>query len=46
MMLPQLYKMYKTRRAHDISLGFLALYGTGTLLLFIYLYYEGATVAW
>ena len=46
MMVPQLYKLWKTKRAQDLSLIFLFLYLTGTLLLFIYLYFEGATVAW
>jgi uncharacterized protein with PQ loop repeat len=46
MMVPQLYKLYKTRKAQDLSLIFLLLYLIGTLLLFLYLYWEGATVAW
>ncbi|PRW59402.1 integrin-linked kinase-associated serine threonine phosphatase 2C [Chlorella sorokiniana] len=43
---PQLWKLYATRSARDLSYLFLALYCAGCLLTFVYLYYEDATVAW
>lgn len=43
---PQLWKLYATRSARDLSYLFLCLYCAGCLLSFVYLYYEDATVAW
>lgn len=43
---PQLWKLYATRSARDLSYLFLCLYCVGCLLSFVYLYYEDATVAW
>lgn len=43
---PQLWRLYKTRSARDISYLYLAFYTSGITLSFIYLYYEAATVAW
>jgi uncharacterized protein with PQ loop repeat len=43
---PQLYKLWATQSALDLSYLFLALYNVGLTLSFIYLYYEDALVAW
>ena len=43
---PQLYKLWVTKSARDLSYLFLALYNVGLTLTFIYLYYEDALVAW
>lgn len=45
-LLPQLYRLWRTRSARDLSYLYLIAYSTGLLLTFIYLYFEGATVAW
>lgn len=45
-LLPQLWKLVRTRSAADISLPFLLIYLLGLVVSFVYLYYEDAIVAW
>eukprot|EP00088_Acartia_fossae_P017710 TRINITY_DN20124_c0_g1_i2.p1 TRINITY_DN20124_c0_g1~~TRINITY_DN20124_c0_g1_i2.p1 ORF type:complete len:138 (-),score=12.31 TRINITY_DN20124_c0_g1_i2:252-665(-) len=42
---PQLYKIYRTRSADDISYGFTAIYATGLILTLIYLLMVNAIAA-
>lgn len=45
-LIPQLWKLGRTRSAADISLPFLLIYLLGLVVSFVYLYYEDAVVAW
>lgn len=45
-LLPQLVRLYRTRSARDISYLYLIAYSLGLFLTFLYLFFEGATVAW
>ena len=45
-LLPQLWRLYRTRSARDLSYPYIVAYSVGLLLTFLYLYWEGATVAW
>lgn len=45
-LLPQLYRLYRTRSARDLSYPYIVAYSVGLLLTFLYLYWERATVAW
>lgn len=43
---PQIYKIWKTRSARDLSYWYLTAYTVGLLLTTLYLYLEKATVGW
>lgn len=43
---PQLWRLYKTRSARDLSYMYLFLYNTGLALTFVYLFYEEAVAGW
>ena len=45
-LVPQLYKLWATQSARDLSYLFLTLYNLGLTLTFVYLYFEDALVAW
>lgn len=45
-LLPQLYRLYRTRSARDLAYLYLFAYCIGLFLTFLYLYWEGAMVAW
>lgn len=45
-LIPQLWRLYRTRSAGDLAYLYLLAYCSGLFLTFLYLYWEGATVAW
>ncbi|KFM23128.1 hypothetical protein F751_3319 [Auxenochlorella protothecoides] len=45
-LLPQLYRLYRTRSARDLAYPYLFAYCIGLFLTFLYLFWEGAIVAW